>query len=375
MHKNYHKNFANLKLILLGLSISELASRKSLFSLLFLALFLISILSCGILDSDDRHNWGIEPMGRMPSPYQDVSISVDGQKIIFYRTKYTYVSKDRFNIQYDPDSTGIWICNIDGSDLKLIYNNNKDYIGRPQFIPNSNYILFNINSQLAKAPYNGKLIEDNEIMFLTSNGNNFFPSVNGDGSLIAFDSNNDSPNGMYFIWTMDIDGSNKKRIVYMPEKGEIRMPSFYPSINFIVHNRAILEAAGGPEIFIMDKNGNNHKRITFNSTWDEQPRINFNDSKILFTSDDDSHLVITDIDSSSSYHSIPGTVQSACWTPTDKIVHIPYLGYTINSGTVWIMNEDGTNNKQITHNYGLVLEGGELRNERKINCRQCGGTH
>lgn len=313
--------------------------------------------SCDILDPDDRHNGGIGPPQRWTT-YSDVSISEDGMSLIFYRTKITYLSRDGY-IEYDSDSTGIWVCNIDGTNLKLIYRNNNAAILRPQFIPNSNYVLFKLNSQIVKAPYNDKMIEDNEIIFLTSEGNNCFPSVSRDGSLIAFDTNNDSPNGMYFIWTMDINGNNKKRIVYAPERGEIRMPSFNPSINFIVHNRAIVEASGGPEIFIMDKNGYNSKRLTFNNTWDIEPRINFNDNKILYLSDNDSHLMIAEVDSSSSFHSIPGTVLAACWTPDNKILYVPYLGFNINNSTIWIMNEDGSEKKQITHNYGLVLEGGE----------------
>ena len=174
-------------------------------------------------DSDNPTKYDppiIDPIGGMPSPYQDVSVSLDGQKLIFFRTKYTYVSKDGLNIQYDPDSTGIWNCNIDGSEMKLIYKNNSDFIGRPQFIPNSNYVLFNLNNQIVKAPYNERLIENSDIEFLTTAGNNFFPSVNFDGSLITYDSNNDSPNGMNFIWRMKIDGSQKIKIAYDPTKGE-----------------------------------------------------------------------------------------------------------------------------------------------------------
>ena len=338
----------------------------SLFKFIFVPLFILTLSltitfqSCDLLDSGDKYEPpNIEP-SEMPVPYQDVSVSEDGGTLIFYRTKFTYInSQDPYQTNYDPDSVGIWISNIDGSNLKLVYRNENFIIGRPQFVPNSNYILFNLNSQIVKAPYNGKLIEDNEIIYLTTAGNNFFPSISGDGNLVAFDSNTDSPNGMYFIWTMNINGDNKKRIVYAPESGEIRMPSFNPSVSLIVHIKYILGTGGDPEVFIMDKDGYNQNRLTYNNTWDDEPRINFNDSKILFISGFgyDRHLVITNIDSTKNYYSIPGAVLSACWTPNDKILYIPYLGYDINNGTIWIMNKDGSGKKQITHNYGLVLEG------------------
>jgi Tol biopolymer transport system component len=324
--------------------------------LLYPIILLALTHSCDILDPDDGHNGRIDPPQRWTT-YSDVSISEDGMSLIFYRTKITYLPRDGY-IEYDSDSTGIWVCNIDGTNFKLIYRNNNAAIFRPQFIPNSNYILFKLNSDIVKAPYNGRLIEDNEIIFLTTEGNNCYPSVNRDGSLIAFDNNNDSPNGMYFIWTMDINGNNKKRIAYVPESGEVRMPAFYPSMNLIVHIRYIPGIGGAPEIYFMDKNGYNKNRLTFDNTWDEEPRINFNDNKILYLSENDSHLIIAKVDSSSSFHSITGTFLSACWTPNDKLLYIPYLGFNINNGTIWIMNEDGSEKKQITHNYGLVLEGG-----------------
>jgi Tol biopolymer transport system component len=248
---------------------------------LIIALLILITSSCNILDNDNKPDPpAIDPIGGMPSPYQDVSISPDGQKLIFYRIKYTYVSRDGLNIQYDPDSTGIWICNIDGTELKLIYKNDSDFIGRPQFIPNSDYILFNLNNQIVKAQYKGSLIENSELEFLTTSGNNFFPSVNNDGSEIVYDSNKDSPNGMNFIWRMKIDGSMKTRIAYEPQEGEIRMPYFSPITNIIAHIRWI--GVGTPEIFLMDEYGNNITRITNNNSEDYEPRLNYADNMILF---------------------------------------------------------------------------------------------
>nr|HMN25998.1 hypothetical protein [Ignavibacteriaceae bacterium] len=183
--------------------------RKSL-GIISIAVLFLFFVSCDVVDNDKKYSPPIiGPIGGMPAPYQDVSVSLDGQKLIFFRTKYTYVSKDGLNIQYDPDSTGIWICNIDGSEMKLIYKNNKDFIGRPQFIPNSNYILFNLNNQIVKAAYNGNLIDSTDLEFLTTEGKNFFPSVDKSGGLIVYDSNFNDPNHSYNIWSMNIAGYNK----------------------------------------------------------------------------------------------------------------------------------------------------------------------
>lgn len=334
-----------------------LSIKTNYLAILSFLIIILFVASCDLVDNDKKQDPPIiDPIGGMPSPYQDVSVSLDGQKLIFFRTKYTYVSKDGLNIQYDPDSTGIWICNIDGTNMKLIYKNDKDFIGRPQFIPNSNYILFNLNTQIVKAPYNGRLIEDDEIEFLTQEGKNFFPSINYDGSLIVFDSNKESPNGMNFIWSMGVGGQQKRRIAYEPTIGEIRMPSFSPISNRISHIRWI--GVGTPEIFIMDDNGNNKIRITNNTYEDYEPRLNFNDSKITIIRN--GSLIVAEINVNNESVLIKKSVQSATWNRDNKIILVWLFGYSKDNGTIWIMNEDGTDKKQITYNFGLILEGGEL---------------
>ncbi len=320
-----------------------------------IALLFLFFASCDVVDNNKKYDPPIiDPIGGMPAPYQDISVSLDGQKLIFFRTKYTFVSKDGLNIQYDPDSTGIWICNIDGSEMKIIYKNNKDFIGRPQFIPNSNFILFNLNNQIVKAVYNGNLIDSSDIQFLTTEGNNFFPSVNFDGSLITYDSNYESPNGMNFIWRMKIDGSQKIKIAYDPTRGETRMPSFSPVSNMVSHIRWI--GVGTPEIFLMAESGNNTIRLTNNNYEDYEPRLDFSENRFLFLRN--GSLITREINSNIENVLIQKSAQSAIWNPNNKIIFVWLLGYYQNNGTIWIMNEDGSGKKQITYNYGLVLEGG-----------------
>jgi hypothetical protein len=69
-------------------------------------------------------------------------------------------------------------------------------------------------------------------------------------------------------------------------------------------------------------------------------------------------LIITDISINNETVLIQKSAQSAIWNAGNKIIFIWLLGYYQNNGTIWIMNEDGSDKKQITYNYGLVLEGG-----------------
>ncbi len=85
---------------------------KWLFAAIIALLFLY-LLSCddNPIKYEPPH---IDPID-VPVPYQDISISEDGNQLIFYRTKFTYISHDPYQTKYEPDSVGIWICNIDGT--------------------------------------------------------------------------------------------------------------------------------------------------------------------------------------------------------------------------------------------------------------------
>jgi hypothetical protein len=315
--------------------------------LLFLTLTFLCLSACDIIENDDYNPPIIPPIGGMPAPYQDVSISPDGQKLIFFRTKYTYVSKNGLNIEYDPDSTGIWICNIDGSEMKFIYKNHWDFIGRPQFIPNSNHILFNLNLQIVKAPYNGRLIDDQEIEFLTTEGKNFFPSVDDEGEFIVFDSNINDPNSSYNIWSMEISGNNKMQIIggRMPHLRKKNI--FYVGLYYEIYSYDLATRV-------------NKKETSFNLFYNDGiklPIINDEETKFIFLANGKLGVfnLITNI-----YAIMNETIaQNAVWYGNNKIILVILTGYKLNNGTIWIMNEDGSDKRQITHNYGLVLEGGE----------------
>ncbi len=106
--------------------------------------YLFGILSCSespIEEKIDPPGFGIDPQ-TYPCPYLEPSVSFDGSKILFYRAKVTRISKGGYNTEFDPDSTGFWVCNIDGSNMRLIYNNSIDNISNPQFTPNMEEIVF-----------------------------------------------------------------------------------------------------------------------------------------------------------------------------------------------------------------------------------------
>lgn len=333
----------------------------------FVALFVIvlfALISCVEKPTEEEKEppgFRVDPQ-IYPCPYVEPSVSLDGSKILFFRAKVTRINKNGYNTEFNPDSTGFWVCNVDGSDMKLIYHNSNYFISNPQFTPNMEYIVFVKNYQICKAKYNGITIEEDDIEQLTFDGRNYFPTISNDGEWIAFDSNDESPNGMSFIWKMRIDGANKNRITYAPNVGEIRMPNWSKIENRIVHIRYI-NKTGEPDICIMDSSGADFVRLTNNpGNFKIFPRLSPDNKRVAFTTQNNSEfqqIIILDLENNLFKQlTIDGVYSNCSWTPDDRIVYINYapFNYDIKNGTIWIMDSDGGNKKQLTFNHKLILE-------------------
>ena len=313
-----------------------------------ISLLFLFFASCDVVDNNKKQDPPIIDPPIYPCPMKDIAISQDGVTLIFFQSKMIKVYKDG-SFEYDIDSTGIWKLNLNDNTQKLLFKSNWDS-SFPQFIPNTQYILFNYLNHIVKIPFDDRLNKNNDLIFLTTIGSNFFPSINTDGDLIAYDSNVDSNNGMYFIWTMNVDGSDKKRITYEPNVGEIRMPSWFKNSNKIVHIRYV-DDNDASEIFSMDKNGNDSIRLTYNTKFDVLPRVNYSGTRILFISD--RKLYSIDRIGSGLKQLSNFEVQSACWSPHDNIYFIKYEAntFTGENGTIWRMDENGQNLVQISDNW------------------------
>lgn len=334
-------------------------------NLLFIVLFLSCKDNSLSNDEDDNAGWIIDSP-TYPCPYADVSVSPDGNKLIFMHSTITYFSRSGYRVDFDPESIGIWTCNIDGTELNQIYKNNKDIVSNPQFTPSMDEVVFVKNAQICLAKITGGVIKEENIVQLTNQARNFFPSVSPTGEWIAYDSNNDSPNGMYFIWKMKIDGTEKTRIAYSSEEGEMREP-YWSLDNKIYHIRFTREQGTNPEIYIMDDNGDNVDRITNDNLWINYPSVSFDDKYLALNSQDRSQrgsllypqISIVDLTTNKvSLLTTEGIYGNCSWTKANKIVYVSYapFNYDVNNGTIWIMDKDGSNKKQLTYNSEMKLD-------------------
>jgi Tol biopolymer transport system component len=305
-----------------------------------------------------------------PPDYWDPSIyphidgipvsSNDGTRILYYHSGIKTISKDGL-VTIDPDSAGLWMIAADGTNPHLIL---KGRLGNEyDWNADGSWIVFEDGGQIYKVPLIGDSIVISQIQQLTFEGHNFFPSWSPDGEWIAYDSNMGDPKDANVIWVMRNDGTQKKDIS-QHGIGEWRMPGWSPDGQLIVHQRYI--GVGAPEIVVMSISGENPIQLTHDDCFDGFPKYSPDGTKIAFQSQADGEypqiwVVNANGDNLKKLTTDGGF--NPCWIDSNTITYIGFrprgeniVEYLGNHGTLWIMNADGNNKKQLTFFYGEVVD-------------------
>lgn len=203
------------------------------------------------------------------------TFSVDGKKIAFI----------------NMTRKQLIVMNSDGTNQVPIYTSPYSHIGCPTWSPDCSKIAFRdgpynyydlwvINSD-GSNPYN-----------LTNDGmHNSLPSWSPDGTRIAY-TRRDIPPYSYSeeVWVMNSDGSNKKKLTFGGWCGftcSNAAPDWSPDSTKIAYQSGAYGHIVGnnmypPDIYIMNADGTDKKRITTYPGRDVIPRWSPNEYKILF---------------------------------------------------------------------------------------------
>lgn len=277
-------------------------------------------------------------------PYSDPVWHPDGQQLGFNFTPLAGIASNGNPpcIWYfyfpKPDSTGFYIMNKDGSGFKRITNYK---LGNPAWSPDGNWLAFNLGPHIYKMRYADNNFDTANMIQLTTTGANFFPSWTANSDTLYYDSNTATNGQGYYVWKMASDGSGK---IGFPNTG--REP-------FIGSNNKIYYLGLQYEVYSMNMDGANKTQITTDgnlngtSTYKSLPK--FYNGTIYYQQI--GLIRFTE-------NSIRIKLESPCVTYAISINgEIVYgkmeyaLNYEKQKGTLWIMNADGSNNRQLTFNH------------------------
>lgn len=263
--------------------------------------------------------------------------SPDGTVIAYCHYGVTEVDPSiRGGGHIDYDQMGIWLVDAGGTDHTLFIQGGS----HPAWSPDGESLAFTIGYQLYTTRIDGS-----ECHRLTDSGKNLFPSWSPNGRRIAYNSR--PQDGTFTIWILDVDGSRQVdtglsgifpcwspdqryliffegdiwRIevgAYIPEQltdmnGDCRFAAYSPNgerIAFSYINKHTTTIPNYPQIYVMDADGANMKRLT--TRGGTQPTWSPDGTQIAYLA-------------------------------------VRYNEYCPEHGTIWVMNAaDGSDKKQIT---------------------------
>jgi|GEM_PF-302282 len=287
------------------------------------------------------------------SPYGWPIWSPDGKTIAFNHTPLKRIYRDPvdclYYYEFYEDSAGFWVINADGSNQRRVLPYG---LGEPDWSPDGKWIVFEWGSQIYKIRVVGDSLDISSLTQLTTEGRNFFPSWSPDGEWIAYDSNLNDPKGGYSIWRMRNIGTDKQLVV----RG--RMADWSGEGTKIIYIGLYAEIY---QYSFMDSSI--HRITSFNqvdiySRDNRYPKFSPDGTKIAFVSQEGGkglvQLWLMNADGSGLRQlTTEGVGDGFDWCPDGRqIVYVSYrfTDYTFANGTLWILNLETGEKRQLTFN-------------------------
>lgn len=211
-----------------------------------------------------------------PEIHPDVpSFSPDGNSIIFGGTRY--------------GNEDVYMMKSDGDNVRNLTRSSDAGDGRPRFSPSGQYVVFDSNRTGNWEIYIARLEGDDleEIQQLTFRRDYWsrLPSITPLGDSVIFRSRLINYAGLpdttapdSGIFSMRLDGTNLRRL-----SGD--HTDWYPTITFKNWIAFVSDRDGNEEIYLMDLNGENVKRLTNNIARDGYPSISPDGKWLAFSSE------------------------------------------------------------------------------------------
>lgn len=253
------------------------------------------------------------------------------------------------------DSSGFWTMNADGSNKKIFYFANNGYIHEFVWSPDARWFAFD-NGQIYKRNFESGVV----FQLTTGIERKFFPSWSPDGKVIAFSIDEGPQRG---IWTVDSNGQNMRPLKTMDSIIlALIEPSWSPNgheiackVNLPIQNS--FYSTGFTNLAVFDTLTKTTKIILVKYPQRiSGPTFSPDGAKIVFSAqgdNEDPQIWIINKDGTHLEQLTDDSGVEPAWSPDGtKIIYAKRSRCDINTpgnGKLWIMNPDGSGQKQFTY--------------------------
>ncbi len=307
----------------------------------------------------DLTNYGFDPMAGA------ATISPDGKYLFFCLNQDIWwvstkiIEKLRpakgtlaYAITPPDGNAELFLMNADGSGKTQLTNEPGRPYG-PAFSPDSTKIAF--YNHLSNQTWSLYMMNSDgtNIQRLTSAPNmlDWSPDWSPDGTKLVFARSFPTPVWRSEIWMINPDGSDLHKVSDVDGQG----PDWSPDGSKIVYFNYV---DGGGDIWVMNADGTNPIKLTYNPSEDWWPKFSPDGSKIAFQSkrDGNHEIYIMNNDGSNPVRLTNNSAddEDPNWSPDGT--KIAFISMRDGHYEIYTMNADGSNQTRITYSNGNAID-------------------